>query len=308
MAWEKNFFENTYDKINDFVQPNKVDEKMSLKDSFNKALENWLITKEELNNLMSKFEDEKSNLWNETIKQLDDLKKEAISWMLQNWYDVRNSKDIDNLSKFISGTDLKFTDGLELKLSTIKAFYDKADKSMLENARDFIWYDNITLTVKDGKISEMGILDINNPLNDNEAKITWNYDLDSAISEDTKKAAEEAKRLADEAEKAKQVPEVVPAQNVEVVKAQEKPKLVDKIWDATWNWNKQDEKYTKSFLEKNFDKLNSLVLNNEWIRNSLISVLKDPSEANVQALQKTLGVKADWAFGQKTLDALSTKA
>ncbi|MDD5213510.1 MAG: hypothetical protein PHG82_03725 [Candidatus Gracilibacteria bacterium] len=290
--------------------------KKDFKATFNDAISDGKITKEELTNVMDKFEGEKNNIGANTKEELNSLKKEAITNMLTNGFDIRDSKDISNLTKFIEGTDFKLDKTLETKLSTIKAFFDKADKSMLEKARDFVGYDNLTLTLsKDGKqIVEMGILDLNNPLNDNLAEIKKeNYDLDKAISGDAEKKLADAKikkeaEEAEAAEKAKKASEnVVPTQNVEVVKPIEKPKLVDKLGDATGNGNKQDEKYTKSFLEKNFDKLNSLILKNEGIKNSLLTVLKDPNEANVQALQKTLGVKSDGAFGKKTLDALSAQ-
>lgn len=193
---EKNFFESTYDKISDFVQPNKVEADASFKDTSNKAIENGIITKEELDALMTRFDNDKNNLWEETKEQLDNLKKESITWMLKNGFDIRNSNDITNLNKFIYWTDFKLDKTLKTKLDTIKAFYDKADKTMLENARDLVGYDNLTLTINEkNEIVEMGILDFNNPFNDNEAKINKNeYGLDwaekinkEAVLKETKK-------------------------------------------------------------------------------------------------------------------------
>lgn len=174
---EKNFFENTYDKVSDFVQPNKIEETASFKDSFNKAIENWIITKDELQNLMKKFEEEKSNLWEETKWQLDNLRKEAVKWMLKNGFDIRDNKDIETLNKFIQDIpDLIIPENIKNKIKNINDFYNKADKSMLEEVRDFSWYDNITLTLwEDWKtIVEMWFFDFNNPFNDNESEIYKN--------------------------------------------------------------------------------------------------------------------------------------
>lgn len=280
---EKSFIDNTIDKVTDFINPNKIKDNASFKDTFNKAIENWIITKDELDALMTRFESEKKDLWKNTQEQLNNLRKEAVTNMLKNGYDIRDSKDIENLRKFLVWIpDLAMSPDLLLKIENLNKFYEWTQKSWLDWAMyrtlDVLKVKDITLTLNEkNEIVEMGILDFNNPLNDNEWEIDkTKYNLDDSINIDNnvteeKNANETKKEIETEI-----IPPIVGETKEEADKGIKKKKTNEK---------EASEKH-KSPFEK------AKEYNSKY------------SKEQIKTIQMVLWLEQDWKFWHKTFKAV----
>jgi len=273
------------------AQQTKQEPKLKLQDTINKAKIDWKISKEELENIIKEFENEKDQITEETQKNLIKLYKEVWEWFLKNWVTI-NEWNLDFINKLLVGLEKNpiNLENIQKEMKDLKNFVVKSSSKWenyltlykSEKWGDRIWY--IDLTKWEFEVNRNWFWWDTNKWQNNEFVV------------DSKREVKVEKKQIPKVEEPKSIESKTEAPKVDNININE-----DSL-KAKWMTS-----YTKKHYREHFENINKLDFLKVPNKDDLKKLLAEPSRENVKKIQELVWIKGKWIDGKfwpKTMESL----